>query len=142
MRILSVSAIVIVLGMTAAGAQDLACGFTGPTIFPELEALEAAMLKGDYSGFASLVQAAIPTIDGAGMMAGITEAVPTGFVSCTTIIQREDVGGFVQEISMFELPEGKGVITLYLQSALVNGERTLTQFSFDSALTKTLENLR
>ncbi len=133
----------ILCGLGSAGwAQTPACGFTGPTIFPELEAAEAAFVAGDYPGFFALAGAMMPNVDGTALMAGISDAVPGGFVSCTTIIQREDVGGFVQEVTIFDLPDQKGPISLYLQSAFVNGERQVMQFSFDSALGPVLEKLR
>jgi hypothetical protein len=142
MRTLPLSIFITALSLTTAGAQDLACAFTGPTIFPELEAVEAAFLTGDYAGFAALIRASIPSLDEAAITSGVAQAVPGGFESCTTVIQREDVGGLVQEVTLFELPDGKGTISLYLQSALVKGERKITQFSFDGTLTAVLEKLR
>jgi hypothetical protein len=118
-----------------------ACAFTGPTVFPELETAKAAFLAGDYAGFVALAGVMMPNVDGGALMAGITEAVPDGFATCTTVIQREDVGGFVQEVSLYQLPEGQGPISLYLQSALVDGKRVILQFTFDSALSAVLEKL-
>jgi hypothetical protein len=119
-----------------------ACAFTGPTVFPELEAAKAAFLTGDYAGFIALAGVMMPDVDGAALMAGIAEAVPGGFAACTTVIQREDVGGFVQEVSLYQLPDGNGPISLYLQSALVDGKRVILQFTFDSGLAVVLEKLR
>jgi hypothetical protein len=119
-----------------------ACAFTGPTVFPEMETAKAAFLAGDYPGFFALAAAQMPNTDGVALMAGITEAVPSGFASCTTVVQREDVGGLVQEITLFQLPEGKGPISVYVQSALIDGQRVILQFSFDSTLGNVLEKLR
>ncbi len=119
-----------------------ACAFTGPTVFPELEAAKTAFLGGDYAGFFALAAAQMPNEDGVALMAGIAEGVPDGFESCATVVQREDVGGLVQEITLFQLPGGQGPISLYVQSALINGQRVILQFSFDSTLGKVLEKLR
>lgn len=118
------------------------CAFTGPTLFPEMEAAKAAFLAGDYPGFFALAAAQMPGTDGVALMAGITGAVPDGFASCTTVLQREDVGGLVQEITLFQLPEGNGPISVYIQSALIDGKRVILQFSFDSTLANVLQNLR
>ncbi|NJM84608.1 MAG: hypothetical protein HC844_21190 [Tabrizicola sp.] len=119
-----------------------ACSFTGPTVFPEMETAKAAFLTGDYQGFFGLAAAQMPNTDGVALMAGITEAVPDGFASCTTVVQREDVGGLVQEITLFQLPEGKGPISVYVQSALIDGQRVILQFSFDTTFANVLEKLR
>ncbi len=118
------------------------CAFTGPTVFPEMEAAKAAFLAGDYDGFFAQAAAQMPNTDGVALMAGITQAVPDGFASCTTVVQREDVGGLVQEITLFQLPEAKGPISVYVQSALIDGQRVILQFSFDSTLANVLEKLR
>ncbi len=119
-----------------------ACAFTGPTVFPEMETAKAAFLAGDFAGFFAQAAAQMPNTDGVALMAGITQAVPDGFASCTTVLQREDVGGLVQEITLFQLPEGNGPISVYVQSALIDGQRVILQFSFDSTLANVLENLR
>jgi hypothetical protein len=119
-----------------------ACAFTGPTVFPEMETAKVAFLAGDYAGFFALAAAQMPNTDGVALMAGIAEAVPDGFASCTTVVQREDVGGLVQEITLFQLPEGKGPISVYVQSALIDGQRVILQFSFNTSLDAVLEKLR
>jgi hypothetical protein len=135
----------VLLTCLATGVQaqsEPVCDFTGPTLFPELEEAKAAFLAGDYDGFFALSAAQMPTVDGTELMAGITQAVPDGFTGCTTVVQREDAGGFVQEVTVFQLPDDKGMIGLYLQSALIDGERAILQFTFNSTLDETLEKLR
>jgi hypothetical protein len=143
MRIaLCLAALLSCIAGQSAAQTTPACAFTGPTVFPEMEAAKAAFLAGDYPGFFALAAAQMPNADGVALMAGITEAVPDGFASCTTVVQREDVGGLVQEITLFQLPEGKGPISVYVQSALINGQRVILQFSFDSTLSDVLEKLQ
>ncbi len=130
------------LCMTSACAQEPGCSFTGQTIFPELEGAEAAFLAGDYTRFISLAGAGMPQLDNDALIAPLTEAVPNGFTSCTTMLQREDVGGLVQELTVFAAPEGAGLVVLYMQSALIDGSRRILQFSFDSDLNKMLALLQ
>jgi hypothetical protein len=136
------AAVLCILGLTSACAQEPGCAFTGPTIFPEIEAAEAAFLAGDYDGFVGLVAAGMPQLDSAALIAPLQEAVPNGFSSCTTILQREDVGGLVQELTVFTAPDGAGLVVLYAQSALVDGSRRILQFSFDTDLNKMLALLK
>jgi hypothetical protein len=136
------AALLSILSMTSACAQEPGCSFTGPTIYPEIEAAEAAFLAGDYERFAGLASAGMPQLDSAALIAPLQQAVPNGFANCTTILQREDVGGLVQELTVFTAPEGAGLVVLYTQSALVDGSRRILQFSFDSDLNKMLLLLR
>lgn len=136
------SAVLSLLCMTSACAQQPGCAFTGPTIFPEIEGAEVAFLAGSYSGFVGLVAAGMAQPDADALIAPLVEALPDGFTSCTTMLQREDVGGLVQELTVFTAPEGKGTVVLYLQSALIDGNRRVLQFSFDSDLNKMLALLQ
>lgn len=136
------SAVLSLLCMTSACAQEPGCAFTGPTIFPEIEAAEVAFLSGNYTGFVGLVGAGMAQADAEALIAPLIEALPDGFSSCTTVLQREDVGGLVQELTVFTAPEGKGLVTLYMQSALLEGGRRVLQFSFDSDLNKMLALLK
>jgi hypothetical protein len=136
------AAVLSLLSMTSACAQEPGCAFTGQTIFPELEGAEAAFLAGDYARFVSLAGAGMPQLDSDALIAPLTEAVPEGFSSCTTILQREDIGGLVQELTVFTAPEGAGIVVLYAQSALIDGSRRILQFSFDTDLNKMLALLK
>jgi hypothetical protein len=136
------AAVLSLLSMTTACAQEPGCTFTGQTIFPEIEGAEAAFLAGDYTRFVGLVGAGMAQADADALIAPLIEAVPNGFTSCTTILQREDVGGLVQELTVFTAPEGAGLVTLYMQSALIDGSRRLLQFSFDSDMNKMLALLQ
>lgn len=128
---------------TQACAQTApACDFTGPTVFPEMEATKAAFLAGDFDKFLALSTADMPNAPDASVMKSLVDLVPDGFASCTTIVQREDVGGFVQEVSLFELPDGQGPISLYIRSALVDGQRRILQFTFNSTMSTVLDELR
>ncbi|MGL4321711.1 MAG: hypothetical protein ACRCS3_12695 [Paracoccaceae bacterium] len=136
MPAMRIAAALSLLSMTSACAQEPGCAFTGATIYPEIEAAEVAFLAGNYEGFVGLVAAGMPQLDAAALIAPLQEAVPNGFASCTTILQREDVGGLVQELTVFTAPEGAGLVVLYTQSALVDGSRRILQFSFDTDLNK------
>ncbi len=136
------AAVLSLLAMTSACAQEPSCAFTGQTIFPELEGAEAAFLAGDYARFVGLAGAAMPQLDADALIAPLADAVPDGFASCSTVLQREDVGGLVQELTVFSAPEGAGLVVLYMQSALIDGSRRILQFSFDSDLNKMLALLQ
>jgi hypothetical protein len=142
MPTLRLASILSLLCMTSACAQEPGCAFTGTTVFPEMEAAEAAFLAGDYARFVSLMGAGMPQIDADALIAPLAAAVPDGFNSCTTVLQREDVGGLVQELTVFSAPEGAGLVVLYAQSALIDGTRSVLQFSFDSDLNKMLALLQ
>jgi hypothetical protein len=140
----SLRAALVLCCLASPGAAQItpACAFTGPTVFPEMEAAKAAFLAGDYPGFFTLVGELMPNTDGTALMAELAASVPDGFASCTTIAQREDVGGLVQEVTLFSLSDGQGYIGLYMQSALADGRRLVLQFSFNSTLTAVLDDLR
>jgi hypothetical protein len=142
MRPYRLAGLLTLMSITGACAQEPSCGFIGATIFPELEGAEAAFLAGDYDRFVGLVGSGMPGLDGQALMAPLVEAVPDGFATCTTILQREDVGGLVQELSLFSTADGAGLVVLYMQSALVGDARRILQFSFDSDLTKMLALLQ
>jgi hypothetical protein len=99
-------------------------------------------LKGDYDGFFGFAGKAMTNADGTAFMAGITAAIPEGFSSCATIVQREDVGGMVQEVTMFQLAGHRGFINLYLQSALIDGQRVILQIIFDESTSAVMESLQ
>jgi hypothetical protein len=119
-----------------------ACAFTGPIIFPELESAKAAFLAGDYARFQELVGGMTADSDGNNWVTELAEQAPDGFSSCATVIQREDVGGFVQEITVFSTPDLIGAVTLHMQSAPINGQRLILSFAFNGKFVTALEELK
>jgi hypothetical protein len=142
MKPLQFAAALSLLFMTSACAQETGCAFSGQTIFPELEGAEAAFLSGDFARFVALASEGMPQLDRDALIAPLAEAVPAGFASCTTVLQREDVGGLVQELTLFSAADDAGFVVLYMQSALIDGNRRVLQFSFDSDLNKMLALLK
>jgi hypothetical protein len=128
---------------TACSAQTTpTCDFTGPTIFPEMETAKAFFLQGDFDGFFGFAGKGMPQAEGLALMESIATAVPDGFVSCSTVVQRQDVGGMVQEVTLFQRSEDQGFIGLYVQSALIDGQRVIMLIKFDSLISAVTESMQ
>ena len=76
-------------------------------------------------------------------MGRLAELFPNGFPRCSTVLQRRDVGGMVQEITMFaiESPD-TGMISIILTAVPFNDEPEIVAFVFNSAIGPVLDELK
>lgn len=111
-------------------------------MFPILEESKALFLKGDFRGYLATVDTFFPDLDYGPLFEPLSALAPDGFDGCTTIAQRVDTGGMVQEITLFDLPGDQGPLSLYMAAGPVEGELTVLLFSFNGKLSVILDKLR
>ncbi len=117
------------LAATAGTAHAQACAFSGDTVQPDIDSFNQMMLDDRYDDFTAAMQASMGT-DLTETMAQLVQIYPGGFSACTTIAQRSDVGGMVQELVIFDSANGP----LFIYWAYVAGPDgfRLLAYSIDS----------
>lgn len=124
-------ALAAALALGAAAAHAEGCAPEGGTVLPEVEALNQKILDKDFSGFAEGVKAHIG-VDVAQAMNSVAQIFADGFDGCTTIAQRTDTGGMVQNVVVFD---GKpGPLFGYWLAMSQNGKFRLLSFNIDTDL--------
>lgn len=130
----------------AAAAADPAppCALNGVAPVPEIETAKAHFLKGEYPQF---YRVATPFVaDAEARYGDVMGKLPVlfhgGFSACSTILQRRDPGGMVQEMTLFTVkPPGSGMMSLLLTSAPVDGEDRVIYMTFSSLMSRVLEEI-
>lgn len=123
---------------------DPVCDMRGAEEVPVLEAVKAAFLEGDFPTFLNLSTELMQDKRDAlsGPVGQLAALFPKGFDSCQTIVQRRDLGGFVQEVVTFNAPGLDFPMSVYLQAAPIRGKMQMTSFSFNTVLDDVLQDLR
>ena len=106
-------------------AETAPCTLNGVEPLPVLEAAKAALLKGKYHEFYRLATPYVPDARSQypALMGRLAELFPNGFPRCSTVLQRRDVGGMVQEITMFAIePPDTGMISIILTAVPFDDE--------------------
>ncbi len=126
-------------------AETAPCALNGVEPLPVLEAAKAAFLKGKYHEFYRLATPYVPDARSQypALMGRLAELFPNGFPRCSTVLQRRDVGGMVQEITMFAIePPDTGMISIILTAVPFNDEPEIVAFVFNSAIGPVLDELK
>lgn len=135
-------------GLVLAGpvrAQEPACALNGVEPVPVMEKAKAAFLHGRYREF---YQVATPYVPDAHkkypeLMGPLAELFPDGFPNCSTVLQRRDAGGMVQEVTMFGLePPKTGMLSIILTSVPFKDDPEIISFVFNTAIGPVLDELR
>lgn len=135
-------------GLFAAGAaraDEPPCALNGVEPVPVIEQAKAAFLRGDYREFYRAVTPYVPDAreQFPTLMGPVAMLFPDGFLHCSTILQRRDAGGMVQEITMFQVPAPEtGAVSIILTTAPFKDEPEVIAFVFNSAIGPVLDELR
>lgn len=118
-------------------AQEAACTLAGGTPVAEAEAMNALVKAAKFDDLATALAA---TIGGLAPTAfdGVKGAYPQAFDSCTTVVQRQDVGGLSQHVVVFE---GANPLFVYWAVANFGGKTGVISFNMDSTLGPVLKML-
>ncbi len=118
-------------------AQDAACTLAGGTPIAEVEAVNALVKAANFD---ELSAALAVTINGLApdVFDGLKGAYPEPFTSCTTLVQRLDVGGLSQHVVVFE---GANPLFVYWAAAPYAGQSGVVSFNMDSTFGPVMEML-
>jgi hypothetical protein len=115
------------------------CRLEGGITVAEVEALNQMMLDLDVDRFSATIEKELGSTD-AEQMRQIAEVYKDGFHGCTTIAQRVDLGGMVQNLVFFN---GKTAPLFVYWMAVDDGERhVLMSFKFSTVLDDVMVALR
>lgn len=117
------------------------CPPAGGQAFAVLEAAKSEFLTGDYAAFHGRLARFIRGTDFQQLFNPLIVAAPQGFPSCTTVLQRVETGGMVQEVILFELSDGFP-LGLYLLAAPVRGELSFLSFKYSTSIGDVMDELR
>lgn len=119
-------------------AQDAVCGLAGGTPIAEAEAVNALVKEAKFDELAAALSA---TITGLAPDAfdGVKGAYPEAFTTCTTLVQRQDVGGLSQHVVVFE---GANPLFVYWAVANFQGKVGVVSFNMDSTFVPVMDMLR
>ncbi len=120
------------------------CALNGVQPVPVLETAKAHFLRGEYPQFFRVSTPFV--IDAEARYAGVMGKLPVlfkdGFADCTTVLQRRDAGGMVQEMTLFTVrPPASGMMSLLLTSAPIGGKEMVIFMTFNSQMTNILQEL-
>ncbi len=110
----------------------------GATI-PEVEAMNQMLLDLDFNGFAATVKQQVGT-DISASMPGAAELFAKGFIGCTTVVQRRDIGGLVQNLVYFD--SSVGPLFVYWRVVPVGAAHRLISFSVNTDMDKVFDHLQ
>lgn len=118
-------------------AQEAVCGLAGGMPIAEAEAVNALVKEAKFSELATALGV---TITGLAPDAfdGVKGAYPEPFASCTTLVQRQDVGGLSQHVVVFE---GANPLFVYWAVAPYQGKSGVVSFNMDSTFGPVLDML-
>lgn len=117
------------------------CPPQGGIQVPLFEAAKQDFLKGDYRGFHQKITTVIKNTDYDKLFNPLIVGAPNGFSTCSTILQRVETGGMVQEVVLYMLPGGT-TLGVYLMGGPVDGQMHVLSFQFSTAIGDVLEKLR
>jgi hypothetical protein len=127
----------VVLAPTLALAEG--CALDGGTVIGRVEAMNQMVLDLDIPGLVAAIKQQVG-IDVAADMGKVAEIFADGFNGCTTIAQRVDQGGMVQNVVMFD---GKvGPLFGYWLAVPQGNEHRIISFTFHTDLDQVMGHLR
>lgn len=132
------------LGAAGADPAPSPCALNGAAPVPALEAAKAHFLKGEFAQFYRVATPLVPDAEDryAEVIGKLPELFSGGFSSCSTVLQRRDQGGMVQEVTLFTVrPPNSGMMSLLLTSAPIDGEETVIFMNFSSQMSRVLEQV-
>ena len=119
-------------------AQEATCSLGSAKLIPEVEVLNKLVLAADYDGLYAALHGRLPTLTKS-VLASLKAATPGPFTSCSTLIQREDNGSFVQAVVMFHRDDF--IVWSYWALGSFDGEFGILRFSLDTDIVDSLGNL-
>ena len=131
----------ILLALLSAGpALADPCPATGGVEVPLFEGAKVDFLAGDYRAFHDKATSVISGTEYETLFNPLIVGAPKGFKSCTTILQRIETGGMVQEIVLFDT--GGTPVSLYLMGAEMSGRMHVLSFRYSTSIGDVLGTVR
>ena len=144
-RLVAALAMVFAGGLAApVMAAKPPCALNGVQPVPVLETAKAHFLKGEYPEFCRI---ATPFLSDAEaryreLFQQMAELFKGGFTDCSTVLQRREAGGMVQELTLFSIrPPGRGVMSLLMTTAPLKEGEKVVFMSFNTQLARVMEQL-
>lgn len=132
------------MALVAGQAHSATCGADRESDIPELEALKSAFLDADYRRFAELAGPYFPDLveNLNGYFGQMMVVFPNPFPSCETVLQRREDPGFYQDV-VFYYPAGANApVALLLVAVRAEGVVRLVEFTFNTAISDVLEDIK
>jgi hypothetical protein len=122
---------------TAAHAEG--CAPEGGEVIAEIEAMNQMVLANDMAGYVAAIKGYIG-VDVTASIEQVAQVFTEGFEGCTTIAQRFDTGGMVQNVVVYH---GKvGPLFGYWQFYAKDGGFALLTFNLNTDITAIMADLR
>lgn len=119
-------------------AEAPVCALATGTPIPEIEALNALVLAGKFDEITQTLSVRMGGL-APDLLDALAAAYPQPFTSCTTLVQRGDDGGLVQEIVAFE---GVQPLFVYWVSGPFAGAVGPLNFNMNSNFVEVLQSLQ
>lgn len=127
------------LSVWAVSAEAEGCPSDGVVAVPVVEALNQKMLKGDFSGFAAGVSKEIGRDFGDAFDA-LARIFSQSFDTCSTIAQRIDTGGMIQNVVTFK--RGNDYLFAYWLISREGNRFQILNFNVNTDLVEVMSSLR
>lgn len=125
------------LGALPALAQNAVCTLDGGAPVAEVEAVNALVREAKFDDLAAALSVVITGL-APDAFDGLKGAYPAAFTSCTTLVQRQDLGGLSQHVVVFE---GANPLFVYWAAAPFQGKTGIISFNMDSTFGPIMEML-
>lgn len=119
-------------------AEGPVCALAQGTAIPEIEALNALVLAAKFDEVTAALSVRMGGL-APDLLDALAAAYPQPFTSCTTLVQRGEDGGLVQEIVVFE---GTLPLFVYWVSGPMGGEIGPLSFNMNSNFAEVLQSLQ
>lgn len=134
----------LLMTLAAGHADAAACGPDADADIPELEALKSAFLAADYRQFAELAGPYFPDLveNLNGYFGQMMVVFPNPFPSCETVLQRREDPGFYQDVVFYYPAGAQAPVALLLVAVRAKGEVRLVEFTFNTAISDVLSDIK
>lgn len=125
-------------------AREPVCTMNGAASLSVPGQAKAVFLAGRYDDFHENAASLATNREGrmTQMMGPLQNLFPKGFDGCEVVMQRRDICGLVQEVSLFKVPEPRsGYLSLLLTMARLDGQRRLGYVSYNDQIAQVLEGI-
>ena len=141
----SVTASLASLAICSAGITHAAvCGPDTEADIPHLEAMKESFLTAEYLRFAEQAGPYFPDLakNVKDYLGQVMVVFPNGFESCETVLQRREDPGFYQDVVFFYPAGSPAPVALLLVAVAAQGEVRLIEFTFNTAISDVLEDIK
>ncbi|SMY06068.1 hypothetical protein [Flavimaricola marinus] len=130
--------------LAGAPAAAQVCDPSPSEVVPNFEAVKQVFLDGVTRESLGPLLSKMSVSDEmwSGMTTGLANYFPGGFTHCTSVVQRRDDPGLVQEIFSLRTEDEARSLFVYLAGFHMDGEVAVMSLSFQTSVREALEQLR